>query len=323
VKIGSKSPTIEGVPLPLAQSPVKGQSPARAPRSTHREAAARVPAPKLLALWHLASFDAPTVAVVWSLAFAWAAGIRLPLWAPLLLALMAWSAYIGDRLLDARTGLHDPDRHPLRERHYFHWRHRRVLIPLAAGAVIAAAVIILVKMPHTSLTPNSLLGAAAFAYFSGVHSHRKLPRLVSKEFLVGVIFTAACILPVWLRMHAQGVHAAQLEMLLEFLIYFAALAWLNCHAIAQWESGYMREPARHTVATLGCVLAAAGALLAGISIAHSPRTASLLLAGALSALSLAALDRKRDRLTPLALRAAADFVLLTPILLVSFTHLPG
>lgn len=59
-------------------------------------------APLLLRYWHLSSLDAPTVAVVWSLGFAWAAGVRLPVWIPILLALVAWAVYIGDRLLDAR-----------------------------------------------------------------------------------------------------------------------------------------------------------------------------------------------------------------------------
>jgi hypothetical protein len=49
----------------------------------------------------------------------------------------------------------------------------------------------------------------------------------------------------------------------------------------------------------------------------------LLLAGASSALLLAQLDRRRDRMMPLTLRALADVVLLTPlVLLVPFELLP-
>ena len=65
-------------------------------------------APIPLRFWHLASLDAPTVALVWSLGFAWAAGVGLPVWAPLLLALVAWAVYVGDRLLDARAGFRRP-----------------------------------------------------------------------------------------------------------------------------------------------------------------------------------------------------------------------
>jgi hypothetical protein len=46
-----------------------------------------------------------------------------------------------------------------------------------------------------------------------------------------------------------------------------------------------------------------------------PRSAALVASGAVSALLLALLDRFRSCLTPLALRAAADLVLLTPLAL--------
>ena len=278
-------------------------------------------APKPLALWHLASFDAATVAVVWSLAFAWVGGVRLPLWTPILLALVAWSVYVGDRLLDARASLRRGNLDQLCERHYFHWRHRYVLVPLAAGAALAAASIIFVAMPHGALAPNTMLGAAAFAYFSGVHSRRKLPRLVTKEFLVGAIFTAACALPAWLRMRAHGAPFAAQWPFAAMAAYFAALAWLNCHAIARWESGQATRGRFAAVRTLGAALALAGLLLACIVAAEHPRAAALLGAGAASALLLALLDRGRERLTPLALRAAADFVLLTPLLLAPLAHL--
>jgi hypothetical protein len=98
-----------------------------------------VDAPGPLAWWHLASLDAPTVAVAWSLGFAWAAGVALPAWVPALLALTAWAVYIGDRLLDARAAIRSGETHRLRERHFFHHRHRRVFGVLAVAASCAAA----------------------------------------------------------------------------------------------------------------------------------------------------------------------------------------
>ncbi len=276
-----------------------------------RAAAPVFGAPAALAFWHLSSFDAPTVAVVWSLAFAWAAGVRLPLWTPVALALVAWSVYIGDRLLDARAGVRQPALEQLRERHFFHWRHRRVLIPLAAVAALAAAGIVLVSMPIGFRAPNTLLAAAALAYFSGVHSHRRLPRIVTKEFLVGVIFTAACALPTYLRLRGHG---GGIWPLLAPAVYFAALAWLNCSAIGRWEAG-VRRSGGAGVQTLGAALALGGLFLALATATAHPREAALLAAGAAAALLLALLDRSRDRLTPLALRALADLVLLTPLLL--------
>lgn len=59
----------------------------------------------------------------------------------------------------------------------------------------------------------------------------------------------------------------------------------------------------------------AGLLLAFAAFPTHTRFLLLLLAGAASALLLALLDRLRSRITPLALRAGADLVLLTPLLL--------
>ncbi len=274
-------------------------------------------APRPLLLWHLASFDAPTVAVVWSLAFAWAAGVRLPLWIPVALALAVWTIYVGDRLLDARAGLRSPVRRMLRERHYFHWRHRRILLPLAAVAACAAAVMVFRFMAPAAREPNSFLAVAALAYFSGVHSRRRLPRLFTKELLVGLIFTAGCALPTWFRW--RGGHSSMLWFFWMPVVYFAALAWLNCHAIARWESG-RRTPRATGVLSLGCLLGLAGMILALAALAGHARSSAVLVCAAASALLLALLDRMRDRLTPTALRAAADFVLLTPALLLPLAY---
>lgn len=288
-------------------------------------------APRALAFWHLASLDAPTVAVVWSLAFAWVGRVRLPLWVPLLLALATWAVYVGDRLLDAVAGLRKPAQHTLRERHQFHWRFRRALLPMAIAAACAAAGIIFAFMPPVARARDSVLAAAALAYFSGVHSGRtpwqfplRWPRsFPGKEFLVGVLFTAGCVLPAWHRPHALAAPGSAMWVFWIPALAFAALAWLNCSCIERWEgvegSAHCdgRSPqsmrsialALFTIFFLLCVLAAAST---------HPRPAALLAAGATSALLLALLDRHRARFSALALRAAADLVLLTPLVLLSF-----
>ena len=75
----------------------------------------------------------------------------------------------------------------------------------------------------------------------------------------------------------------------------------------------MRSLRMHCRLALGFALA--GLLLAVIASASHPRSAALLGAGTASALLLGLLDRMRKHLTPLALRAGADLVLLTPVLL--------
>lgn len=282
-------------------------------------------APPPLRLWHLASLDAPTVAVVWALGFAWAADVRLAVWIPVLLALAAWAAYIADRLLDVYFSLLTGETERLRLRHYFHWRHRRILIPLAVATTLAAAWIVLALMPAAARERNSVLAAAALAYFTRVHSRSRpafQPSALSplafplKELLVGLLFTAACVLPAWSRSHAALVPWP----LFATGAFFALLAWLNCHAIERWESA-PTTASRPRVFFLGSLLALFGLLLAAILLPIQPRSAALVAAGAASALLLALLDQKRNRLTPLSLRAAADLVLLTPVLLVPLASL--
>ena len=259
----------------------------------------------------------------------------------LLLALASWSVYIVDRLLDARAGLHGHARRALRERHRFHWRHRRVLFPMAIVAACAAAGITFALMPPMARERDSVLAAAALAYFSGVHSERnahqppiRWPRsFPAKEFLVGVLFTAGCALPAWHLPHAfawpgDGAWAFWIPA-----SYFAALAWLNCSAIAHWEAtvrhraiGFAhpqqphrnREPEPYAIFYMGALLAGGGLALAVAGASMHPRSAALLACGSVSALLLALLDRSRPQFTAIALRAAADLVLLTPLLLLPF-----
>jgi hypothetical protein len=319
-------------------------------------------APRAIAFWHLASLDAPTVAVIWSLAFAWAARVPLSGRVLLALALATWCAYVSDRILDARvlgaqtlgaqtlgpqlsdgwdfgarSGA-DPSMWPaLRERHYFHWCHRRLFLPLAAVAACVAGFVALTLLHSFMRERGFILAAAALAYFSGVHvapwlERRRLllPRLVSKEFLVAVLFTAGCILPAWSPLRASGAQEFLLWCFWIPGVYFAVLAWLNCRFIAGWEAeesdrragGRRRRfwafrlfPARSTDFSAAVLLASAGFLLACLAFGSHARASALLATGALSALLLATLDSLRARITPLALRAGADLVLLTPLLL--------
>lgn len=277
-------------------------------------------APVLLRFWHLTSLDAPTVAAVWSLGFAWAAGVRLPVWIPILLALTAWAVYIADRLFDARTALRSFDLSSLRERHRFHHRHRRTLIPVAIAAACAAGWIVFTLMPWAARERNSLLGIAALAYFAHVHAPRtltvgltRLSRLLQKEMLVGLLFTAACALPAISR--ATPRKGSVPWPVCAAAILFAFLAWLNCHSIDRWEVVGEQETGKPLILVPACLLAFAGLMLAASLSSTQPRPAALAVTGAVSALLLALLDGIRSRLTPLAVRACADLVLLAPLAL--------
>lgn len=274
----------------------------------------------LLRLWHLSSLDAPTVALTWSLAFAWAAHVRLPWWVPVLLPLAVWAVYITDRLLDARAGLHASRLDHLRERHLFHWHFRRILAPMALAAALTAAWIVFALMPRALREHDSLLAAASLLYFTRVHAKRRIFPLFSKEFLVGILFTLGCVLPAWSR--ADFFRSPWTWPLLAATAAFMLLAWLNCYAIDRWESPDARVT-RLSTRTLGFYLAGASFACSAALAPLSVRCAIMAVCAAAGAVLLAILDLNRRRLTPVTLRAAADLVLLTPALvlaLIPFVH---
>ncbi len=269
-------------------------------------------APRVLQLWHLASLDAPTVAIVWSLAFAWALGVHLASWIPLLLACGTFTVYVGDRLLDAHRAIRSGDHSTLQERHYFHWLHRCFLIPIACATAAIAATLIVSRMPAAVRDRNSVLAAAALVYFSGVHSTALLPnwlrrlvsqKLVTKELLVGLLFTAGCVAPTIARAPVIA------WPFCVCFVLFAMLAWINCSAIEIWESS--RMPSRIPLRTV--ILAIAGITGSGTLAFVNWRLSALTCSASISALLLALLDRKRAAISPLTLRALADLVLLTPL----------
>lgn len=250
--------------------------------------------------------------MVWTLAFAWVAHIRLPAWPVAVVALTAWSVYIGDRLLDVRNA-----RTPLRPRHHFHWKHRRIFLPIALAAAIAAIALVVHFMSYVARERNSVLAAAALAYFTSVHSPWRVPHTkpwlrFPKELLVGVLFTLACATPTLTRITSVRMTAPVLAPFPAILI-FIALAWLNCHSIESWESHC--SPVYAVLRPAAALFAVALLASANAALRHDPRNAALLAAAATSVALLALLDRHRHALDPVALRACADLVLLTPLIL--------
>jgi hypothetical protein len=104
---------------------------------------------------------------------------------------------------------------------------------------------------------------------------------------------------------------------LESTLVFIALAWLNCHAIETWESRSYSSH-RPSIFRLAIMLAAIALFCAFVATAlYQPRQAALCASATLSAALLALLDRRQRSLTPIALRCAADLVLLAPIMLLA------
>lgn len=250
----------------------------------------------VFAYWHLLSLDAPTVAMVWCCAFAQCAGVQLPTAVPLALAASAWALYAADRLLDVRRAR---DGAGLRERHWFHARHRRAFFSLLVVAPFFLGWVAAAQIPARILHCELLVAVAAGLYFAAVHLG-PLP-LPAKEIVVGCIFAFAVAAPTLAGPHPATIWAA--------VACFAMLCTLNCLVIERCERGLNCT----TAARLLFALIIAAALLAIVL----PRMRLLLLAIACSAALLLAMVQVRAQAPRLLFRVAADAALLTPLFVVA------
>ena len=261
---------------------------------------AQVDSPSALALWHLLSLDAPTVATLWLVFVARTTHTALPpLLAPAMF-LAVWLIYAADRLLDAaRT--QDParlaDPSALEPRHCFHQRHRISFF----AAMVVAAISLSCLLFETRLPAAYLPLAAIFlAWFAAVH----LPRVpaaarLPKEPVTGLIFAAA-------------VFAPEFPHHLPAAILFALLCAFNCAWIHRWESHAWQTsaPTHPLTRLLVRWIPQLTAVLLLCALCPSTLTAAL----AMAAAALLLLNRFRSRVTPTTLRAVADLALLTPLL---------
>jgi hypothetical protein len=273
-----------------------------------------------IARWHLLSFDAPTVAALWTWFIARACHIKLPLAAPVAMALAVWMLYATDRLLDARH-LNTPHAEPadeLEARHHFHHRHRRAF---TLGIVLAAAALaaLLPTLNASAMRLYLVEGILLVVWFLALHATNSAHRL-PKEIAVGMFFSAAIFIPTVAREPSLQV------ALIPAAILFAALCSLNCLFIYSWEHDGPQDssvrPAHSTTRlavnhlyALTSIVAIAGTALALLD----PLTPKLIpTACTLAALLLLVLNSRHRRLSSTNLRAAADLALLTPVLLLPF-----
>lgn len=271
--------------------------------------------------WHLLSLDAPTVAVLWAWSFVRASEVHPSGSALAVLGIGTWLIYVADRLLDASSPTHPA----LRERHFFHARHRRAFLTTSAGAALLLLALI-GPMPAAARHEDTLVFAASMLYFALVH----LPTVrvecwFPRELAVGFVFACATAIPAW---SAPG--SPHAELILTVLL-FAGLCCLNCIAIETWERP-TPSTRTHTVSNIAVALAIASATLMLIPDLRTPGTSRLLLSTFVSATLLFALDRLHHRVTQpdsepanvarflLILRVAADAALLTPLLFVLPWH---
>ena len=273
-----------------------------------------------LQLWHLLSLDAPTVATVWTYFVARSTRVDLPQSSLISMFLAVWMLYAADRILDARHLFSDPlHTQDLEARHLFHHRHAAVFLP----AILACSIVLAILLPHLdpeAIRLYAILAALLFGWFLLIHArdfatHRRLP----KELAVGVFFPAAVFIPTIARRPDLRVP------LIPPALLFAAVCSLNCLSIYAWEHSHPHTSAHWTtrlstryLRALAAAITIAGLVLTVFCLVVHAGFWPLAAAASLSAASLHLLDLNHRRIASLTLRASADLVLLTPLLLLPF-----
>ncbi|MBB5317821.1 hypothetical protein [Tunturibacter empetritectus] len=276
-----------------------------------------------LALWHLLSLDAPTIASLWIWFVASANHLRLPTVSVAAMFLAVWMLYVADRLLDVRFigAITNGD---LEARHYFHNRHRRSFL----AGIMTASITLTILLPHLESAAIHLyliLGGMLVGYFILIHVTSSAHRL-PKEIAVGLFFAAATFIPTVARRPDLRIS------LLPLAILFAALCSLNCLFIYAWEHGtppYSNLPAHALTRlalrnlpplTIGLIFLSAAISLLGRQTPDRQAPWPIPCAIAASAASLLLLHRRRHQTARLTLRSLADLALTTPLLLLPFLH---
>jgi F0F1-type ATP synthase membrane subunit c/vacuolar-type H+-ATPase subunit K len=247
-----------------------------------------------LTLWHLLSLDAPTVATLWTWFIARANHIQLPIAAILAMFLAVWTLYAADRLLDE---------HALEARHHFHHSHRKAFLTGIIFSSIALAVL-LPRLEPAAIRLYLILGGLVFGYFVLIHATQNSHRY-PKELAVGICFAAATFIPTVARQPTLR------PALLPPVLLFAALCGLNCLFIYAWE----HAPQPHPLPLLAIILTVTASTVA---LFDHQAPWSIPTAIALAAALLLVLHQRHQGISTTTLRAAADLVLLTPILLLPF-----
>lgn len=280
--------------------------------ATTTQVAAPARAHTPIALWHLLSLDAPTVAALWTWFIARACRIHLPIVAPIGMFVAVWILYAADRLLDTRRldAAYDrrfvPDE--LEERHLFHHGHRRAFRTGIALATAALAAL----LPHLNAEAIHLYlveGALLIGWFLLLHSSSDA-RHLPKELAVGVFFAPAVFIPTIARQPGSSF------ALIPSAILLAALCTLNCLFIHAWEDNLPagRSPWRHLqLLAVLLVIASVACFLLPFDTVWPLQAAC-----GIAAFCLLTLHLTRRHLSRIHLRAAADLALLTPLLLLPF-----
>ena len=275
---------------------------------------------------NLLSLDAPLVAVAWLWMFSRFYHIEVQhpaiYWT---LAGMVWVIYVVDRLRDARD--QDPE---LRERHQFHWRHRKILIPLVVLVLIGCVLGFVLGVPPAILWYWPYGFPKTLPHFAeAIFTHGTLVIVLAASFFAvgrqqgpeidSVLFKNAIAALTFAYGTAMGAHFytanGPVSMVVSFeALGFAFLCLMNLNAIDLWEREEKKGEdyaSRDYLLTLP-LLVIGFASLSAATFWHAynkPFYYAMLVASA----SLLMVDHFRARFSARLLRVLADVALLMPL----------
>ena len=259
--------------------------------------------------------DAPIVAITWQwlIGQTFRAGISISDRAVLFIT--AWLIYLVDRFADSLTV---PASAPVSPRQRFcaeHRRRRAVLIILLA---LLDGFIGFTYLSRATVVNGAVIGVAIAVYLAINHFApfvwRKLP---VKEALIGFLFALGTV---------AAIHRTDVSFVVATLL-FGTLCSLNCLSISIWEREIDIAQSRESFATAraGAIWVPAVACwvlaVVALSIAILGHVPAICICVATSAVLLALLHRA-EFLSPDTRVAAADLVLLTPLVFL-LIHLPA
>jgi hypothetical protein len=258
-------------------------------------------------MWpQMLSLDAVAVYAVWAVLFPVAFGVNVSVATVLVGSACVWCIYVGDHLLDLRSG-NGVGTH----RHEFVRRHQRGLITCMI-VVLSLGIVGSAWLSRSAMVGGVVIAVAVIGYLVSVHRHvGGTGRAWPKEMVVAAAFALASSLPAW----SAGPMSA--EMLVAVAL-FGGVCLLNCAGLEhdEWlNAGEGPRPHRSAM-WLGSNVVLLSVILTGGAVAAALIFIPLLigLPVAASALMLAVIFGQKEPRSADEMRATADIALLTPLL---------
>jgi len=275
-----------------------------------------------IALWHwpnILSLDTALIAVCWQALFAKVFAVEIGNHHALILGVSVWLAYVGDRWLDGRKI--KPGK-PCTQRHAFYLKYRRPALFVWCAALLWDVSYAIVTLTAYELAIGCLLLALCILYT--VSAQCSLPRQsIPKEIKAGVLFAGGVFLFI-----ADNTNLLRAPFMLS-AVAFAGLCLANCCLISSWEKDVDACHGQTSIihqwpwVSRYCrwfgVSAIFPAIIAALLL---PSEHAALLLGAIvpASIAMVLIDKGRNHFSREDLRVCADFVLLSPVLVLFATN---